>query len=274
MTTNTTSTNERYRIQHPTMFDVMRDLRIPSSDPGPGSLITSFDLPTLDGGRFASADFTGDGQLVLLVFGSITCPVTESAGNGLVKLHEKYGDKVRFVVVDVREAHPGASLAQPSSRAKKRQHAIELQRHHGFPFEVAVDDLDGGVHRAFGTRPSSAYLIDPNGKIIFRAHWSNLTEALDEALAAATSGRPIQRTTAGQTIRSIAKMTGHADAAFTSAGPGAMRDTWIAAPPFAAMITISRLFSFLPRDRRGVPAIATMSALVTGALALVFGVAL
>ncbi|MGE0307643.1 MAG: hypothetical protein AB7Q27_18000 [Acidimicrobiia bacterium] len=71
----------------------------------------------------------------------------------------------------------------------------------------------------------------------------------------------------------MAKMTGHADVAFTNAGRGAMRDTWWVAPPFAAMIMLSRLFGFLPRDRRGVPTIMTMTAmaalLVVGLLAVI-----
>ena len=262
----TLATAHHYRIQHPTMLDVIKDMRIPSTDPRPGERVPSFDLPTTDGGRFSSSDFSGKGQPVLLVFGSITCPVTESAGEGLGILHRRYGRKVRFVLVDVREAHPGATMVQPDSFDEKHAHAVELQRHHSLRFEVAIDDIDGSVHTAFGTRPSSAYIIDPAGTIAFRAHWSNVTGALDEALAAVTSGRPVPRPTVGGTLRSMAKMTGHADVAFNNAGPGAMRDTWRAAPPFAAMILLARLFRFLPRHRRGVPTIAAMSALAATAI--------
>lgn len=86
-----------------------------------------------------------------MVFGSLTCPVTESAGGGLRELHARYGDRVRFVLVNVREAHPGALT--PSD------HSMRLKEHHLLPFEVATDDLDGTLHRAFGPRPSSAYPI-------------------------------------------------------------------------------------------------------------------
>lgn len=254
----TAQSSQRYRIQHPSISDVMRDMRIPASDPGPGDRVPDFDLPTTDSGRFASDQFADDARPVLLVFGSLTCPVTESAGDGLHKLHARYGTRVRFVMVNVREAHPGAAVPQPGSAESKQRHANELKSHHGFPFEVAIDDIDGTLHRVFGTRPSSAYLIDPTGTIVFRAHWSNATDALDNALAAVVAGHAPPRATAGQTLQSMAKMTGHADVAFTNAGSGAMRDTWRAAPPFAAMIMLSRLFSFLPRDRRGVPTIVTM----------------
>lgn len=249
-----------YRIEHPGALDVLRDLHIPSADPGPGDHVPSFDLVTVDGGRFASDQFDGHGCPVLLVFGSLTCPITESAGDGLVELHRTYGNSVRFVVVNVREAHPGEHAPQPTTIEAKKRHATLLREHHGMDFEVAVDDVDGTVHRAFGTRPSSAYLIDSDGVIVFRAHWSNLTGDLDAALAAVTSGRPIAKPAVGGTLRAMTKMTGHASTAFQSAGSGAMADTWRAAPPFAAMIAISRLFRFLPKNRRGVPTMLTMAA--------------
>lgn len=255
-----------YRIEHPSALDVLRDLRIPSTDPGPGDRIPSFDLETVDGGRFASDEFDGHGRPVLLVFGSLTCPITESAGDGLVELHRTYGDSVRFVVVNVREAHPGEQTSQPATIEAKTLHALRLREHHGMDFEVAVDDVDGTVHRAFGTRPSSAYLIDPAGTIVFRAHWSNLTDLLDAALDAVTNGRPIAKPTVGGTLRAMKKMTGHAPTAFQTAGPGAMADTWRAAPPFAAMIAVSRLFGLLPMDRRGVPTMLTVAAAMAVAI--------
>lgn len=260
MTAIDQTTGAAYRIEHPSMLDVMRDLRIPATDPGPGDQMPSFDLPTISGGRFASEQFDGTGQPTLVVFGSLTCPITESAGEGLVRLHRRYGSSVRFVLVDVREAHPGASAPQPIDPVDKVRHAEQLAAHHQLPFEVAVDDVDGSLHRAVGTRPSSAYLVDPDGTIVFRAHWSNLTDDLDEALAAVTEGRAVPNSTVGGTFRSMAKMTGYAPVAFDNAGPGAMADTWRAAAPFAAMITASTLFAFLPPERRGVPAMAALAA--------------
>ena len=268
--TLTAQSSLQYRIQHPSISDVMRDMHIPATDPGPGDRVPDFDLPTTESGRFASDQFADDGRPVLLVFGSLTCPVTESAGNGLHELHARYGRQVRFVMVNVREAHPGAAAPQPERPESKQRHASELKSHHDFRFEVAIDDIDGTLHRAFGTRPSSAYVIDPTGMIAFRAHWSNDTDALERALAAVVAGHALPRATAGHTLKAMAKMTGHADVAFDSAGSGAMRDTWRAAPPFAAMIVLSRLFGFLPRSRRGVPTILTMIAIVTSLVAVSF----
>jgi hypothetical protein len=40
-----------------------------------------------------------------MVFGSSTCPVTDDAAAGLRQLHRQFGDRVNFVMVNVREAH-------------------------------------------------------------------------------------------------------------------------------------------------------------------------
>jgi len=271
VSTTRTST-DAYRIRRPTLPVLLNDMRIPASDPGPGDQIPGFDLPTTDGGRVTSASLLQDGRPVLLVFGSVTCPVTESAAPGLNLLHERYGSDVRFVVVNVREAHPGARFAQPETMDDKLKHAVALARHHGFRFETAVDDLDGSLHRAFGTRPSSAYLIDPTGRILFRAHWSNSTDALDQALSAVTAGQAPPRPAVGRTVGSMMRMTGYAEVSLHTAGSGAARDMWRVAPPFASMIATSRLFSFLPRSRRGLPAALLLTAVLAGVIAVAVAV--
>jgi len=258
-----------YRIQHPTLPVLLSDMRIPATDPGPGDRAPLIDLPTTTGERLNTEDLARDGRPLFLVFGSLTCPITEGAADGIKDLHRRYGDRVRFVLVNVREAHPGASVPQPQTIEEKTAHAKALERHPGFEFDVAVDDIDGTLHRSFGPRPSSAYLIAPSGTILFRAQWSNVTPALEEAVAAVAYVRPPPRSDVRRTLRSVVQMAGHGPVSFDTAGKGALRDTWKAAPPMAAMIQTSRLFSFLPRDRRGVPAVATMLALGLLAVAVV-----
>lgn len=268
MTVATPTDHAGYRIEHPTMRIVLADMRVPASDPGPGDTAPPFTLLTTDGRTIDHDDLRRDGRPTLLVFGSLTCPITESAGDGLRQLHDRYGDRVRFVLVNVREAHPGALTPQPTTAEQKREHARRLGDHHRLSFEIAVDDLDGSVHRAFGPRPSSAYLIDPSGEIVFRAHWSNVTAAIEEAVAAVAGGERPPRSDVGGTIRAMAAMTGHAPTAFATAGPGATRDTWKVAPPFGVMIAASRLFGFLHPSRRGVPAMVVVAGLVLAGVLL------
>jgi hypothetical protein len=140
------SAGEAYRFTRFRTALLIDDLTFGRREPGPGDRLPSFDLPTLDGGRFISSD--PGSQPVLMVFGSRTCPVTESAGPVLATLHRQFGDRVRFVLVNTREAHPGERFDQPRTAEEKWRHAQELREHHAVAFEVAVDDLDGTLHRA------------------------------------------------------------------------------------------------------------------------------
>jgi thiol-disulfide isomerase/thioredoxin len=104
----------RYRFERLALPLVLKDLYFGKSDPGPGDRVPEFDLPAVGGGRFRSADLANTGP-ALLVFGSSTCPVTDNAAPGLIELHRRFGDRVRFVMVNVREAHPGCAFPQPGT---------------------------------------------------------------------------------------------------------------------------------------------------------------
>ncbi len=112
----------RYRYDHLQLRLVLRDLYFTRDDPGPGNPVPDFDLPTSGGGRFRSTDL-GETGPALLIFGSYTCFVTDGAAPGLRELHARFGDRVRFVMVDVREAHPGQAAPQPKTLDEKMAQA-------------------------------------------------------------------------------------------------------------------------------------------------------
>jgi hypothetical protein len=188
ITANGKDTGRRYRFERLTLPIILRDLYFNKDDPGPGDRVPEFDLPTVDGGRFRSRDFAEIGP-VLLIVGSSTCPMTDSAAPGLNELHLRFGDRVRFVMVNVREAHPGQTFPQPRTFGAKITHAERLRDLHVFGFEIAVDDLDGSLHRALSPKPNSAYVIGADGTILFRAHWANDAGALAAAMDAVVAGK-------------------------------------------------------------------------------------
>ena len=51
--------------------------------------VPTFDLPTTEGGRFSTSQLEDRGVPTFIVFGSRSCPVTESGADGLVGLHER-----------------------------------------------------------------------------------------------------------------------------------------------------------------------------------------
>ena len=223
----------RYRFKRLALPIVLRDMHYSKGDPGPGDRMPDFDRPTLDGVRFRSSDLEETGP-VLLIFGSYTCPVTDSAAPGLNELYARFGDRVRFVMVDVREAHPGKAVPQPETLNEKMAHAEQLRDVHGFEFEVAVDDIDGNLHRALSPKPNSAYVLGKDGTILFRAKWANDTKALAAALEAIAAGKSPSRSQSGGVVRPILRQMGYMAPVLDRAGGGAWRDMWRVAPPMGA----------------------------------------
>lgn len=257
-TTTHVSSDDAYAYDTFTTGLILGDLAFRSSDPGPGDRLPAFDIELLGGGRLTQ-NTLGD-RPILIVFGSMTCPVTESSGSVLNDLHRRYGDRVRFVLVNTREAHPGEHLSQPKDMDAKRRRAGELRSHHGFRFEVAVDGIEGDFHRAMSPKPNSAYLVHPDGIIAYRAHWANDGAGLERAIIAILDG---QRT-AGRSramLRPLLRAIGHLPSIGRRGGAKVMHDVWRAVPPFAIMAVLTRPLGFLPPDTRGpVVAVATVAA--------------
>ena len=108
--------------------------------------------------------------------------MTDSAAPGLNALHARFGDRVRFVMVKVREAHPGANAPQPTAFEEKREHAERLRDLHGIAYEVAVDDIDGTLHRALSPEAELGLSDrdgwnDPVSRALGQRHASDRTRA-------------------------------------------------------------------------------------------------
>ncbi len=236
-----------YRFSHLRLGLVLRDMYFTKNDPSPGDPIVDFDLPILGRGRFRSVDLAETGP-ALLVFGSYTCPVTASAASGLNELHARFGDRVRFVMVNVREAHPGAIAPQPADFEEKREHAERLRDLYAISYEVAVDDIEGTLHRALSPKPNSAYVLGTNGSILFRAHWANDTRALAEALEAVAADLDPRRTESRGLICPTWPTVRYVAPVLDRAGSGAWRDMWFLVPPMAAMAYLMRLIRLVPKE--------------------------
>ena len=253
-----------YRFEHPKLKDVIHDMYVRAGEPGGGDpLPAPFDLELVDGDRLRSADLATSGRPLLLAFGSRTCPVTESSMAGLIDLYERYGKSIRFVMVQVREAHPGASIPQPRTMEQKRTHAMDLRAQSRLPFEVAVDDLEGGLHLTLGSRPNSLFVVSSQGTILLSAQWANETGAIGQGLSAIVSGVRPRRQRITRTMPAMMKAIGHIGGVLGAAGTGATADMWKIAPPMVVMAMLADRFQFLPKNRRGIAAMATV-ALVAG----------
>jgi hypothetical protein len=257
------SSRHTYAYETFTTGLILSDLTFRRTDPGPGDTVPDFDLELLDGGRLTPA--TLGARPALIVFGSLTCPVTESSGPVINDLHRRFGDRIRFVFVNTREAHPGERLPQPRAIEAKRTRAADLRAHHGFGFEVAVDTIDGDFHRAMGPKPNSAYLLRPDGVIAYRAHWANDGAGLERALRSLLDGKGIAGRSSAM-VRPLLRAIGHLPGIGRRGGHKVMRDVWRAVAPFAILATLTRPLSFLAPDTRGPVVAAAISLIVATAL--------
>ena len=60
-----------------------------------------------------------------------------------------------------------------------------MKRRWGIERPVLVDNLEGDLHRAYGTLPNMTYIMAAGGKIIYRAAWTDertIRMALDQVL--------------------------------------------------------------------------------------------
>ncbi|WP_175408797.1 deiodinase-like protein [Streptomyces sp. TRM64462] len=237
-----------YRYPHFHSRLVIDDLRF-RGGPGPGHAMPDFDLPTVDGGRISRSDFIGHKPL-LLTMGSVTCPMTAAANPALKRLHRQFGNRVGFVTLYVREAHPGDRYPQPDTMQRKTAHARELKERDELPWTVAVDDLDGTLHQQLDAKPNAAYVMDVDGGVAFRLLWSDDREGiLRAALRDVLARRQPDIQHQGHMVpiwRGIAEM----DRMLTASGPTARRDVRRAAPPLYAM---ARMLGLVEQRREKTP---------------------
>jgi hypothetical protein len=99
----------------------------------------------------------------------------------LKKLYARWGDRVHFVDVLVRQAHPGPSVPAYRDFPQKLRDAQAYQEDEGIPWTVLVDDLEGTVHQTYGGMADPTYLIGTDGKVAFYNMWT-YAPALHEAL--------------------------------------------------------------------------------------------
>ena len=121
----------RYRYDSFTTGLLFADLKFRKGAAAPGNQIPAFELVTTRGDRLVNDDvFVG--KPVLFVFGSMTCPMTASSAPSVQELYEEFGERVDFVMMYVREAHPGENYAQAESMDDKIESARALQQFFGY----------------------------------------------------------------------------------------------------------------------------------------------
>jgi tetratricopeptide (TPR) repeat protein len=120
------------------------------------------------------------GQPVLLVFGSLSCPLFRTSAPDLNALYDEYGERVAFRMVYMREAHPegeswestinireGIRVPAARTEAERAETADRCRAVLDIPYEIALDSMAGEGEAAFEAFPSRAFVIDAEGSVTF-----------------------------------------------------------------------------------------------------------
>ena len=139
------------------------------SAPALGSTLADFELQTVEGNRWRLSEQLG--KPVVIETGSYTCPIFCGRIGDMEALASDHPD-VEFVVVYVREAHPGELTSQHGSPEDKLECARRLVRVERLARSVLVDTHDGAVHRSLGANYNSVLVLDAQGRVVLRRRWN------------------------------------------------------------------------------------------------------
>lgn len=135
---------------------------------------------TLDGQVRRPSDYRG--RTLVVETGSVTCPMYVKGVRGMAALADEHPDAA-FVVLYVREAHPGGRVGAHADEQEKRDAASMLEPTTGDRRDVLIDDVDGTLHRMLGGFPNMVYVVGPDGHVVFRGDWTDV-----DAVAAVLDG--------------------------------------------------------------------------------------
>lgn len=151
-----------------------------------GTKAPDFLLTTVAGEQQTLLDFPGD--FLVLELGSITCPLFQGRREGMTTLVAKYPD-ISFVVLYIREAHPGGNIHAHETFNDKLDCAQDLRNEDKETRLILIDDIEGTAHAAYGSYPNAVFIINKHGCIVFRSDW-NSVPATKTALGKLLAGQP------------------------------------------------------------------------------------
>ncbi|TDX22139.1 AhpC/TSA family protein [Modicisalibacter xianhensis] len=181
LSTDTANKRHNYTHFHPQTLGRDAKLVMQIVGPLPGEKAPDFTLPDTEGHNWRLSELQG--KPVVLIFGSGTCPMTTGSLPGLNQLYQEMGDDAQWLMVYVREAHPGEDMPAHETHEQKRNQAQRMRNEENIAWPVLIGELDGHTHQAYTELPNHIFLIDREGYVAFRgefAHAPTLYTALSQ----------------------------------------------------------------------------------------------
>ena len=157
------------------------ELGFTSEGPTLGSMAPDFTLSTRDGKRSVTLSQVIGPKPVVLVFGNYSCGPFRQQFPLIDDIQRRYADRAEFLLVYIREAHPkggwqtedntlaGISVEQPTDYAARVALAEKCGQFLQPSMPILVDTIDDHVGTLYSALPSRLYIIDPSGRISYKA---------------------------------------------------------------------------------------------------------
>jgi thiol-disulfide isomerase/thioredoxin len=175
---------------------------------------------------FTLPDFTGKKQVtlsdsrgmkpVVLVFGSCTCPPFRRQIGEVERIYQVYNDKADFLLVYIREAHPGSQIPginegqpidQTETLAERMKLAADFAKELELTMPVVVDKEDNKVNASYAAWPNRLAIVGIDGKIAYMEKsgagftWGEVERWLQKFAAGSGSAVADRSATADKKIR-------------------------------------------------------------------------
>jgi thyroxine 5-deiodinase len=183
----------------PSLYDAK-----PTPGPSLGETVPSLTLKKLDGSALDLASLRG--RVVVLEFGSYSCPSFRTRAPSMEKLKNDLGSRAQFYVVYTREAHAagewevdrnkdeGIAVEQPKTFDARKILAGTAREKLKITVPMLIDSPENDAARVLGAGANSALVIDRNGKIVARQDWfepTALRRAIDAAVNIGPATHPV-----------------------------------------------------------------------------------
>lgn len=138
-----------------------------------GAVAPDFALQDIEGKKTVKLSSL-KGKPVVLIFGSCTCPPFVASTQATDKLYSTYKDRVNFLLIYIREAHPTDGWAMPGNQfvvqspktiEERRGIAREFAGRLNVSIPILVDTHDDKVETTYACWPNRMYILDAQGKI-------------------------------------------------------------------------------------------------------------
>jgi len=161
-------TIEEYNYQHFNPKDYNFSI---FEGPKAGEKFIDFQALTLDGKLVSLSDYLD--KPIVLETGSITCPMYANTTKTMNQFKKQYPN-IHFLLLYIREAHPGSRTKSLQTIEEKIEHAKLTHKYYNEQRDILIDSIDGVVHKIYGSMPNMTYVIGKNGTVKFRANWTDI----------------------------------------------------------------------------------------------------